>query len=1273
MDKDYNIDDILQEVQKKKQRESRPAHAEKPTDGTYSNTGKRPVAPEGEPAGGLTPLGSRRRERASAFSNRPQGEELSAKRASVYSLKNQEKKRAAARPAPEETHGFHFTPEGSEKTVSTDSPDEQPFSVTHYEKPQNREWNQHASQDHERPFREKAQDRFLSDDPKRPGDAFSLTEEDVATYLGPKQNLPPRKGPVAKPSRRPDSKPEPDLEVPEKTDAFLFDILPKAEASQDRPGVNETGGPREAPERLSPRKQPPRAEEWARGAQSANRQASYAKEPLREEPFSRAEQDTLEVPALGKKNRFGKSQYQRAQERSGQRVKPESPEILQDDRYGQSINHETNPVKMRPVQPGLPQGRNVRPNNVDDVLADGGQDRARKLPSAPQEDIAKHPFFDTNYYDEPEQPAERPSPTDRPDGGTGTIPRAENFLADIPQKPRPVSSPNVPADEGAGIAMEPDRPVDSAGASPAAAQGHKARRVRRPSRKAETPSTEEMQKPAPAVDIAETKPDSQAQSHSFDDLFSYGAQDQEKDSGTPQFNFEQFLLQDEPGSNRDLSANQPEDSFSGGFASVFMQDADVAGDGLAGEMAQENETLAPPDVRGKRRKGQGKPELDQDVADTLLPGLDQDMFGPNASFRDSRSKDVDNPLKDTRELQSQRRGKWRGKKAAAQPDAAQPPEGQPWKQNYAVQELLAQKTPVEDEFESPDDIRYVAKDIRDTRRKLLFKFVGTIPLAIAVVYLSLAFQIDLNLPEFIFPEEHMRMYLISCLFLFLAAVGLSFSSIASGVASLCKLRANNDTPAALAVIGALTQAVALLVSPVAHNSDRRLMIHIYMGVAVVVLLFNLLGKLMMMFRIERNFIAAVSKKEKYACLQIQNRDFAREFSRGLGPDVDRVAYSVKAGFLPGFLEKSYSPDYSMQFSRLVAPITLIGAVIVAIVTMALDADVLLALSAFAAVLCITAPFSGTVMPNLMLSVASKKLTKERGFLAGYETAEDLSETGAVVLRDRDLFDYNNVMLHGMKVFAEKRIDQAIVDAASVTISCDSVMTGVFMNMIGQNKDLLKPVEGLVYEENMGLSAWVDGKRVLIGNRDLMQMHNIDCPSRDFEAKYTKNGRQALYIVNSGELTAMFVVSYNADPEVSDTLCEMERRGIYPVVYTTDPNITSSLVAETFGLKRTHVKIMPASLHTDYEAITQPKDRVTTGCAHAGGLRSVSRLFFMAQAVKRSVTVGTILQLIGVIVGYGLVAFMAFMGTMSSADCLAVLVYSAACTLATLLASLIARK
>ena len=589
-----------------------------------------------------------------------------------------------------------------------------------------------------------------------------------------------------------------------------------------------------------------------------------------------------------------------------------------------------------------------------------------------------------------------------------------------------------------------------------------------------------------------------------------------------------------------------------------------------------------------------------------------------------------------------------------------------WRQPYAEQERL--ETPAEeDEFASPEDAPFVEKDLRGLRTGLRVKlfFTGLLTLlsfylALSLRPLALAERLGvpnglLFLPPFMLPEENMRLFLIVNLVLCVLGAVVCSGIVGGGIMALLRLRANGDTPAALAVLAAVVQGAVLTALPdTVYASDS---ISLYFCVALAALWCNLWGKSLLLSRVARNLRTLTGGRDKYAFVQIQNREFAREFARGLGPEVNRVAYSVKSDFLMGFLEKSYAPDYSETFHCFAAPVSLLGALVVAVASFLLgDGDLPVAVSGFTAVLCVCAPFSSTLVPNLMLNRVSKGLARGGQLLAGYETAEELSETDAVVLNDKDLFLPENIMIHGMKVFAEKRIDEAILDAASVVISCDGILSGVFLNMVGGNRRMLKPVENLAYEDGLGISAWVSGKRVLIGSRDLMHHHGIDCPSKDFESRYVRDGRRVFYIASSGELSAMFVVSYNPDPDRAQQLAELQRRGVSVVVHTTDPNLTVELIAGAFGLKRTGLKVLPAKLHAEYGMLTQPKARIAAGAAHSGGAAGVLSLLRAAAAVRASVMHGAVAQVIGIVAGYGLVAFMAFTSSLSLASSAVLLGY-----------------
>lgn len=116
---------------------------------------------------------------------------------------------------------------------------------------------------------------------------------------------------------------------------------------------------------------------------------------------------------------------------------------------------------------------------------------------------------------------------------------------------------------------------------------------------------------------------------------------------------------------------------------------------------------------------------------------------------------------------------------------------------------------------------------------------------------------------------------------------------------------------------------------------------------------------------------------------------------------------------------------------------------------------------------------------------------------------------------QDLFPSESVLLHGIKTFSGARIDEALLEAAAVSIAAGGPLAGVFRRVIENKTDMLPPVDTLVYEQDMGLSGWVGGRRVLVGNRRLLENHGVDVPSRDYENRYAKDGRQLVYLSTAG--------------------------------------------------------------------------------------------------------------------------------------------------------------
>ena len=545
-----------------------------------------------------------------------------------------------------------------------------------------------------------------------------------------------------------------------------------------------------------------------------------------------------------------------------------------------------------------------------------------------------------------------------------------------------------------------------------------------------------------------------------------------------------------------------------------------------------------------------------------------------------------------------------------------------------------------DDFNTPKDANRVYATIRKMKKRFVLRLVATLVLFGLLTYLTISLD-NINLPllTFMLPEENMRAFIGVNLAVLVLAVVLNISTVFGGLKALFTLKPSGDGPVAAAVVVAVLQGIYLTVFPDAVSSDN---VGYYFAVVALVLAFNLIGKLFMIGRVERNFrLLAEGGYQRHAFNIISDRNLARELTHNLGLEQPVVGYSQPADFLTNFMHLSFTEDFGENVSRITTPIFLVADLVCAIVVQVLYGDLALSLTVFSAATLLASPLTTTIVGNLPLRRMNKALSEDGSMVAGYTALDRFDDINCFVIRDSELFGPQSITLHGIKTFDQKRIDEAMVDAASIVCKSDCVLNYIFTQMIGGNEKILKKADSIVYEDSMGISAWVDGKRVLIGNRELMMNHNIEIPSKDYEKKFVKDGREVLYLANSGELTAIFVLSYAADPDIVDELGVLADRDIGISVYTTDSNITPQKISELFDFPEDMVEIVPYKLHAQCDRLMAHRDRARAEIVYNGSLASKVRTLSGIITAKTSILLGVILQGVGMLLGYFAVCLLAF--------------------------------
>jgi P-type Cu+ transporter len=109
----------------------------------------------------------------------------------------------------------------------------------------------------------------------------------------------------------------------------------------------------------------------------------------------------------------------------------------------------------------------------------------------------------------------------------------------------------------------------------------------------------------------------------------------------------------------------------------------------------------------------------------------------------------------------------------------------------------------------------------------------------------------------------------------------------------------------------------------------------------------------------------------------------------------------------------------------------------------------------------------------------------------------------------------------------------------------------------------------------GIEAYLEGKRILLGTRKLMEENGISF--KDLEAKmrmFEENGKTAMLVSSGGELIGLFAVADTLKKNSKEAVETLKKMGIEVVMITGDNAFTAGAIAAEVGIPRVLAEVLP---------------------------------------------------------------------------------------------------
>lgn len=410
------------------------------------------------------------------------------------------------------------------------------------------------------------------------------------------------------------------------------------------------------------------------------------------------------------------------------------------------------------------------------------------------------------------------------------------------------------------------------------------------------------------------------------------------------------------------------------------------------------------------------------------------------------------------------------------------------------------------------------------------------------------------------------------LVLLLAACAANWEAFLSGIRGLVKIP-SPDSLSILPAIGAALQCILMLA-----NGGYTANLPMLAGPAALVLCLNAAGRRLNAATVSDNFQLVSAKVEHAVAYRLKDAGALRAVSQGLAEPHPSVLVSrptqIFRSFLANSAARGTSDKNQQQFAWLLGGCCLAAFLF----TVIRSKDPVLAATVMAGVGCLAAPLAGTLLSALPARMMQRSAAQVGAVIPGWRDIRQLGRINVIQVTARDLFPVGCVSLAGIKPVKPEHIDTAIVYAASILSEAGPTLRDVFMNMLGENRSLLAKVDDRQTIYGKGYVGWINKRRVLVGNRALMQEYGIKIPSLEYEQHHTVNQRRVIYLAVSGKLFAMFQVAYQRDPDTAAVLETLHHAGLSLVVDCDDFNCDVRLLETAYSLPAGSVKVLTSGEH-----------------------------------------------------------------------------------------------
>ena len=264
-----------------------------------------------------------------------------------------------------------------------------------------------------------------------------------------------------------------------------------------------------------------------------------------------------------------------------------------------------------------------------------------------------------------------------------------------------------------------------------------------------------------------------------------------------------------------------------------------------------------------------------------------------------------------------------------------------------------------------------------------------------------------------------------------------------------------------------------------------------------------------------------------------------------------------------------------KISGYFVPIVIIIAIISFVIYLILGYDLGTALNTFVTVLVVACPCSLGLATPLAI-VISEGICASNGILVKKsEILENASKINTVVFDKTGTLTYGKLKISQVYNYSNLSEKELIKLAGSIEEKSAHPIGKAFLEYMQENEILKTEVKNIENIAGYGLTGEIDNKKIILGNRKMIEKFSIKNDHLEDEKLLTLNGNSIIYVANEKEILALIGVNDIVRKNAKDVISSLEKRNIKTIMLTGDNKETAEKIGEVLGITKVISNVLPS--------------------------------------------------------------------------------------------------